>query len=180
MNKTAILALLACAGLGFAAGRSDKTAATSAQVYANQSAGPQRSEPGPATEGQPVESPLVAKLIPQPVKVQAKAKPTVLEGQLSKGGNFRYESARNIWVPVDKGNRRYTHGGRPVGAAHLIEHGHHPSCVYKWTQSEMEIAHANDHAATAVVKAAPVSYSSCPNGQCGNPSYRRGLFGRRM
>lgn len=57
MNKTAILALLACAGLGFAAGRSDKTAATSAQLYANQSAGPQRSEPGPATEGQPVETP---------------------------------------------------------------------------------------------------------------------------
>lgn len=57
MTKPVFLALLACAGLGFAAGRSDKTAATSAQVYANQSSGEQRSSPGPATEGQPVESP---------------------------------------------------------------------------------------------------------------------------
>lgn len=168
------LALIVCAGLGFAAGKHQpnppavaRSPAKPAEVLTTRS------------EGQPAKTPLVEKLIPKKPAGPA-------DGDLSTGGKFRYESRRNAYIPVDFGNRRYTHGGQAVGAAHLVEHGHDPSAVAVWTQAEREIAHANDHASQASTRSANVSQksvsqytSSCPNGQCGNPSYSRGLFRRR-
>lgn len=191
-----IIALLACAGLGYLAGHNRTTAERCSSPGSESPAAVNRIVPASA----PVETPLVSKLLPERAETPSRktsadsksltphrttgeepgAAIALVDGQLSPGGNFRYSFARKAYIPVDKGNRRYTHGGQPVGAAHLIEHGHAPSAVAVWTQVEREIAHANDHAMLGAVRpaAAPVQ-SSCPNGQCGNPSYGRGLFGRR-
>jgi hypothetical protein len=165
--KRIALALIACAGCGFLAGR---TQPEPDGVPDN----PKPTVAAPETDETPaIQTPLVAKLLPgggvkeAPSKAAPPAFVGPYDGDLSPGGNFRYSAARNLWVPVDKGNRRYTHGGQSVGAAHLIEHGHHHSAVAKWTQAEREIAHANDHAILGAVRqVAPPRYtSSCPNGQ---------------
>lgn len=196
MSKRIALALIACAGLGFVAGRTPVLPTDS-----------RRSEPAPAetldvrSESQPVEpswvrknarpipappaqTPLVEKLLVKEPAV-VKESLTVQGGQLSPGGNFRFSAARNAWIPVDKGNRRYTENGHAPTAEHLIrEHGHARSSAEKWTQSEREIAHANSHwwekrqAAVRQQAYRAVVDSACPGGVCGNSS-RLGLFGRR-
>lgn len=180
--KRIALALIACAGLGFIAGRQPVLPSDS-----------RRSEPvRPVlnSEAGPVETPLVEKLLVPTVKDSLPVAPTVKEsltiqdGQLSPGGNFRYEAARDIWVPVDKGNRQYRlSDGSFVTAEHLIEeHNHHPDCANQWTRAELEIAHANDHAGEARVTSVPqeIVYSKdCPGGNCGNTKMGRGLLRRR-
>ncbi len=183
--KLLTAAALSLAGLGFACQK------------------PVASTPAPTTpvvDIQPVveqpQTPLVEKLVP---KKPAPPKGTehlvgdkaffvdrngllYIDGATTKSGLFKYEAARNIYVPVDFGNVWHSHNKRRPTAEHLIAtHGHAPSSVAKWTQREIEICHANDHAAEYAAKqAATAAYSlSCPNGQCGNPSYGRGLFGRR-
>ena len=173
--KLITAAALTLVGCGFLASRDNPTAERRSSPGSESPAVPNRVSPAPA----PVETPLVAKLVP---KSPSKAAPPALrDGQLSPGKNFYYEAARNIYVPVDFGHTRYTENGHAPTAEHLIrEHGHARSSAEKWTEAEREIAHANSHAASKVVKAAAPTYSStCPNGQCGNPSYGRGLLGRR-
>jgi hypothetical protein len=142
------------------------------------------------SEGQPVETPLVEKLVvksPQVAETHQNSPQLPADGQLSPGGNFRYSIARDIYIPVDKGNVRYTENGHAPTAEHLIrEHGHARSSAEKWTQAEREIAHANDHAAMSqrVTRSSNVSQetvfrNTCPSGQCGNGNIRVGIFGRR-
>jgi hypothetical protein len=135
------------------------------------------------------QTPLVEKLLPNHIAEPSKMVGPV-DGQLSPDGFFEYEARRNIYVPVDFGHPRYTHGGQPVGLEHLIaEHGHARSSAGKWTRNEIETAHANSHfweksrastrSPNVSQKSVSSNTSSCPNGVCGNPSRSRGLFGRR-
>lgn len=134
--------------------------------------------PAPAS----VESPLVEKLL-------VKEKPAgPADGQLTADGFFKFDASRRAWVPVDHGHPRYLHNKGRVGLEHLIaEHGHARSSAEKWTQEELEIAHANSHwwekTHSQKISFQPETVSqmssSCPGGQCGNPSRSRGLFGRR-
>ena len=186
------LALIACAGLGFAAGKADKNAATSQQVVA--------CAPAPATaivDAGPVveqpQTPLVEKLLPKedygpviPIGPPKKVGPS--DGQRTADNFFEYDATRNIWAPVDHGHTRYTENGHAPTAEHLIrEHGHARSSASKWTQAELEIAHANSHwwekthsqKISFQPKTVSQMSSSCPNGQCGSPSRSRGIFRRR-
>jgi hypothetical protein len=130
------------------------------------------------------QTPLVEKLLPK------EKPPGRVDGERTADGFFKYEARRNIFVPVDHGHPRYTHGGQPVGLEHLIaEHGHARSSAGKWTRNEIETAHANSHfweksrastrSPNVSQKSVSSNTSSCPNGVCGNPSRSRGLFGRR-
>ena len=150
-----LIAMFACYALGLVAGRQQIHCVEAQRSVSTEPAVQQDSKRSPVV-APVIKTPLVEALRlppkslekPSETRKSAVLTTTPVDGQLSKGGNFRYESARNIWVPVDKGNRRYTHNGRPVTAAHLIAtHGHHPSSANKWTQAELDIAHANDHAA---------------------------------
>lgn len=128
-----------------------------------------------------VETPLVEKLL-----VKEPAGP--VDGQRTADNFFEFDATRNIWAPVDHGHTRYTENGHASTAEHLIrEHGHARSSASKWTQEELEIAHANSHwwekthsqKISFQPKAVSQMSSSCPNGQCGNPSRSRGIFRRR-
>jgi hypothetical protein len=145
--KRIALALVACAGLGFIAGRHNPSAPGALHP---QTATPVVERQKAADSGAVV-APLVAKLLPGGGESESPSKaapPDIEDGAISAGGNFRYSRSRRSWIPIDHGNRRYTHNRQPVTAAHLIaEHGHHPDSVAAWTQTEIEIAHANDHAA---------------------------------
>jgi hypothetical protein len=141
--KRIALALIVCAGLGFVAGQKPATSENVAVVACTPA--PAIVDTEPAVE-QP-QTPLVEKLLPK--------KPQLVDGQLSPGKNFSFSEARNAWIPIDKGQRRHLHNRQPVTAAHLIaEHGHAPSSVARWTQREIEICHANDHAQEFAAKQA--------------------------
>jgi hypothetical protein len=175
--KLLTAAALTLAGLGLACNHKPSAPGALHPQTATPSVEPVRDDDGGAV----VPTPSVAKLLP-------KAKPAgPVDGERSADGYFEYESARNIYVPVDFGHPRYTHGGQRVGLEHLIaEHGHARSSAGEWTQNELEVAHANSHywekthGATRQVAAPASSFTSaCPNGNCGNTKMGRGLFGRR-
>jgi hypothetical protein len=178
--KLLTAAALTLAGLGFACQKHQPNP----PAVACRPAKPADSLPTLRSEGQPAETPLVEKLLPK------ETPPGRVDGERTADGFFKYEARRNIFVPVDHGHPRYTHGGQPVGLEHLIaEHGHARSSAGKWTRNEIETAHANSHfweksrastrSPNVSQKSVSSNTSSCPNGVCGNPSRSRGLFGRR-
>lgn len=148
------------------------------------------------SEGQPVETPLVATLLPGGGESESPSKAAppdhfvepnkLVDGQLSEDGYFRLDLKYGTWRPVDFGHPRYSHNGGPVGAEHLIrEHHHARSSVEKWTQEDLEIAHANVHyweKLHGVTRSPNVSQktdfrnTSCPSGNCPSPARSRGLF----
>lgn len=130
------------------------------------------------SEGRPVETPLVEALLPkEPDHVVEPDE--LVDGQRSPGGNFAYEAARNAWIPIDFSHAWHSHNRQRPTAEHLIAtHGHARSSVEKWTQREIEICHANDHAAEYAAKQAALEDCRL-TGTCGNPTMGRGLLGRR-
>jgi hypothetical protein len=172
-----IALVIIAASLGYVAGQ--KTPAEDVAVVVPAVVTPAANDNTPDVIVPPVETPLVDKMLPKPVQAP---KPTIADGQISPGGNFRYEAARNIFVPIDKGHPRYDYNDAPVTLEHLIAaHGHARHSASKWTREEIEIAHANSHyqeKMNAARAAAPVRASGCPGGVCPSPS-RGGLFRRR-
>lgn len=162
--KRIALALIACAGLGFVAGRQPVLPSAS-----------QRSEVArPAvSEGRPVETPLVEKLLP-------KAKPQLIDGQLSPRGQWRWSEADWKWQPVKKAvvkqpGPMWLQNGHGATVDHLVNaHGYSRMELAGLTQRQLDVLHSNAHnAARAAVR------SSCPNGNCPNTNIRVGIFGRR-
>ncbi len=148
--------------------------------------GPQRSEPAPAetlevrSEGQPVETPLVAKLLPkspQVAETHQKSPQLPVDGQLSPGGQWRWNEAQWAWVPVKQAGPAWVQDGHSATIDHLVnEHGYKRASLVNLTQQQLDVLHSNAH--NAARAAAPVR-SSCPSGNCPNTNVRVGIFGRR-
>ena len=180
--KLITAATLTLAGCGLLAGR-NTTAERRSPAGPEPPAAVNRIVPASAS----VETPLVAKLLPGGGESESPSKaapPALRDGQLSPGGNFRYDADRNAYIPVDFGHTRYTENGHAPTVEHLIrEHGHARSSAEKWTEAERQIAHANSHAASKVVRTVypPVlnQTSGCPGGKCPSSPSSRGLFRRR-
>lgn len=173
MSKRIALALLACAGLGYVAGRQPvlPNGSRSSEPVPEQTAVTRIAAPAP------VETPSIEKMLPK--------KPAgPVHGTRTEDGFFYFHQDRKAWIPVDLGHPRYDFNDAPVTLEHLItEHGHARSSASKWTRDEIETAHANSHyweKAHGVKRAAVVvQSSSCPGGVCPSPSRSRGLFRRR-
>ena len=152
--KRIALALIACAGLGLAARQ---------PVLPSDS---RRSEPGPAiilSEGPPVKTPLVEKLLP-PVKAQA-PKPTIADGQLSPRGEWRWSQAQGAWVPVAKAGPRWVENGHSATIDHLVrDHGYRRTDLVKLTQYQLDTLHSNSHNSARARRVSAPTY--CPSGRC--------------
>ena len=169
--KLIIAAALTLAGLGAIASQSQPVLPTDSQ----------RSEPGPAegsqsvrVEKQPVETPLVEKLLP--TRENKPAEPA--DGQLSPGKQWRWSESQWAWVPVKQAGPSWVQDGHSATIDHLVsEHGYSRASLANLTQAQLDVLHSNAH--NAARAAAPVRASGCPGGNCPSPSRSRGLFGRR-
>lgn len=128
----------------------------------------------------PVETPLVAKLIPGGGESESPSKaapPALRDGQLSPGGQWRWSESQWAWIPVKSAGPAWVQDGHSATIHHLATvHGYSPSYLSKLTQSQLDVLHSNAH--NAARAAAPVRSSGCPGGVCPSPS-RGGLFRRR-
>ncbi len=172
MSKRIALALIACAGLGFVAGRTPVLPTDS-----------RRSEPAPAetplslrSEGQPVETPLVDKLlVKEPDHIVEPNK--LVDGQLSPGKQWKWSEAQWAWVPVKQAGPAWVQDGHSATVDHLVrEHGYSRSSLANLTQQQLDVLHSNAH--NAARAAAPVRSSGCPGGVCPSPSRGFRLFRR--
>jgi hypothetical protein len=151
--KHIALALIACAGLGLAARQ---------PVLPSDS---QRSEPGPAiilSEGPPVETPLVEKLLSKPAQPP---KPTIADGQLSPRGEWRWSQAQGAWVPVPQPGPRWVENGHSATIDHLVrDHGYRRADLVKLTQYQLDTLHSNSHNSARARRVSAPTY--CPSGRC--------------
>ncbi len=179
MNRLALL-LIASAGLAYAAGQ---------PVLPTDS---RRSEPGPAiilSEGPPVETPLVEKLLPKSPQVAETRQnsPQLVDGQLSPRGEWRWSEADWKWLPVKQPvvkqpGPMWNQDGHGATVEHLMStHGYSRAELAGRSQRELDILHSNSHnaASRGATRRPAASSSACPNGQCGDPVRFRGLLGRR-
>lgn len=169
--KLITAAALTLAGCGFLASRDNPTAERRSSPGSESPAVPTRVSPAPA----PVETPLVAKLVP---KSPSKAAPPALrDGQLSPRGQWRWSESQWAWVPIKSVGPAWVQDGHSATISHLVnEHGYSRSSLEKLTQAQLDVLHSNAH--NAARAAAPVRSSGCPGGVCPSPS-SRGLFRRR-
>lgn len=168
------LALIACAGLGSLAGLHPVLPTDSR----SSEPGPEKSAvtrigPAPA----PVETPLVEKLlVKEPDHIAEPSK--MVDGQLSPGGQWRWNEAQWAWIPVKQSGPAWVQDGHSATIDHLVnEHGYSRASLASLTQQQLDVLHSNAH--NAARAAAPVRGSGCPGGVCPSPSRSRGLFRRR-
>lgn len=168
--KRIALALIACAGLGFAAGRQPEPDVVP-DNHKPTVAAPLETDKTPA-----IETPLVEKLLPK--KPDHIVEPNKLvDGQLSPRKQWKWSERQWAWVPVKQAGPSWVQDGHSATVDHLIrEHGYTRPALAKLTQQQLDTLHSNAH--NAARAAAPVRSSGCPGGNCPAPS-RGGLFRRR-
>ncbi len=135
------------------------------------------------SEGQPVETPLVATLLPGGGESESPSKAAppdhfvepnkLVDGQLSPRGEWQWSEAQWAWVPVKQPGPAWVQDGHSATIDHLVrEHGYSRASLENLTQSQLDVLHSNSH--NAARAAAPVRSSGCPGGVCPSPS--RGGF----
>jgi hypothetical protein len=167
-----LLAMLACYTLGLVAGNADKTAPAPV-IHCVEAQRSVSAEPAVQPDTlrspvvQPVKTPLVEKVLPQPAKVQAKVQPTILDGQLSPRGEWQWSQAQGAWVPVAKAGPLWRENGHSATIDHLVrDHGYRRADLVKLTQSQLDVLHSNSHNSARARRVSAPTYSSCPSGRC--------------